>query len=73
MDEETLERLKRLREEIRALLCNQLTYPKTILSLLGKRSFTEEEKLRAQRSIDQSLHLVDAKFDEFLMDPKNYS
>ena len=60
------QRLRQLKEEIRQLLCNQLTYPKTVLSLLRSRDLSEEHLLKMQTTLDETIQRVDSTFLEFI-------
>ena len=59
-------KIKALRKEIRRVLANKLTYPKTVISLIGKRKLKEDEIMKAGECIDECLHMVEARFLECL-------
>lgn len=66
MNQALIDRVQRLRDDIRKILGNRLVYPKTLLSLDRKLSETEKEK--CAECIDDSIKLVDGKLSEFLAD-----
>ena len=64
MNQVLIERVKKLRDNIRKILGNRLVYPKTVLNL--DRTLSETEKEKCAECIDSSIKLVDAKISEFL-------
>ena len=67
MNQEDFERLKKLRKDIRHILCNRLTYPKTLLGLLRSPGLSEDQFFQVQETVDEAIRLVDAKFAEFFL------
>jgi hypothetical protein len=65
---EPLNRVENLRRKVSHILRSQLTYPKTILSLLRDRRITDDQLFKMVDLIDESILLVDAQFAECLME-----
>ena len=73
MNREIEKKLQTLRKEVRDLLCNRLTYPKSILELLQERSLTPTEIKKGVDYIDKCIELTDDKFAEFILTLKKES
>ena len=56
--------MERLQKEVRNILRNRLTYPKTILGVCRERVLNEEQVSKAKTCIDECLQLIDSKFIE---------
>ncbi len=67
MDKRGLAKITALKKEIHDLLCNQLVFPKTILGLLRTRNVTEDTLFRMCETIDRSIRMIDAKFDDLIL------
>lgn len=64
--EDVLNRIRMLRSEVYGILCNKLTYPKTVIGLLRKGKLSEDKVLRLEACIDESIACVEAKFIQMM-------
>ncbi len=61
-----LERIGRLKDELRAAVRNRLVFAKTCLGVARERRLTEDESFRAAGDIDAALALLSAGLDDLL-------
>jgi hypothetical protein len=66
MSKEIIEKMKILKNDIHNILCNRLTYPKSVIGIAKERHLTESEIDKIKTCIDEGIKLVDAKLIEFL-------
>ncbi len=62
--------LSALKERIRLMLSNRLTYPKILLSIAHERILTKEEIEKAQECLEACRQLIDAELTIYINRPQ---
>lgn len=58
---------KELQKRLQTIICNQMTYPKVLVSLAKNRCLTEQEIRKASEIFDMCSKIVDAEMTLFAL------